>query len=397
LPFVLPCWELILPLHRFKFTKLGILIQKQTYSPTHPGSIIKKELKDRGLSQKDFAEAIGLRPSHISEVINGNRRITISFAESVEDWLGISAKLLLDMQLTYDLVCKSNNVDNAEEYIAISFLKELDEIIDVRALTKGQGKLKPIEKVDFIKKHYQIDSIDTLREDFSRLAINCFRRSAKTGLDERMIATWVVKAHSEVQDESPNGEFTLENSNELCRLICDVLHENVDTISRIKNILDDFGILFKVVSKLDHASIDGYSFFNKGVPCIVLTMRYNRIDNLAFTLMHELGHIILGHTTNDQQQISVDMRSFNDEDENRQEREADRFASEWLIPDKLWKLAPVAPMNPFVIQKKYFSWAEKRGLNKWIVLGRLSHETGIYKFKSDDSRHVIKEGGELMK
>jgi HTH-type transcriptional regulator/antitoxin HigA len=113
--------------------------------------------------------------------------------------------------------------------------------------------------------------------------------------------------------------------------------------------------------------------------------------------MHELGHIILGHTTNDQQQISVDMRSFNDEDENRQEREADRFASEWLIPDKLWKLAPVAPMNPFVIQKKYFSWAEKRGLNKWIVLGRLSHETGIYKFKSDDSRHVIKEGGELMK
>lgn len=362
--------------------------QEITYCPTHPGSLIKKELKDRGLSQKAFAEAIEMRPSHISEVINGNRRITIQFAESVEDWLGISAKLLLDMQLTYDIACKSNDACNAEEYVANSFLSELDQVINVKSLFKGLGKMSPVEKRDFLVEHYGITSVNSLRDCFNSLASNCFRRSAKTGLDERMIATWVVMARCEARLAKPNGKFSLDACNKLCPLIVDILHDNKNTIARIKHLLSDFGIAFMVIEKLDHASIDGYSFYNGDTPCVVLTLRYKRIDNFAFTLMHELGHIFLGHTTSENQRISVDIRSFNDEDENPIELDADKFASEWLIPDKLWKLAPMVPMNSFVIQKRYFDWAEKRGLNKWIVLGRLSHETGIYKFKSDDSRTI---------
>ena len=362
--------------------------QDITYRPTHPGALIKKELKDRGLSQKAFAEAIGMRPSHISEVINGNRRITIQFAECVEDWLGLSAKLLLDMQLTYDIACKSSDAGNAEEYEANSFLSELDQIINVKSLLKGLGKMSPIEKRDFLAEHYGITSVDSLRDCFNSLATNCFRRSAKTGLDERMIATWVVMARSEAKRMKPKGLFSLNARDEICSLIVEILHDNKNTIARIKQLLSDFGIAFMVIEKLDHASIDGYSFYNGDTPCVVLTLRYKRIDNLAFTLMHELGHIFLEHTACDKQRISVDTRSFNDEDENEIEQDADKFASEWLIPDKLWKLAPIVPMNPFVIQKRYFDWAGKRGLNKWIVLGRLSHETGIYKFKSDDSRTV---------
>lgn len=367
---------------------MGTLKHKETYCPTHPGLLIKNELKDRGISQKAFAEAIGMRPSHISEVINGNRRITIPFADCVEDWLGISAKLLLDMQLTYDIACKSNDAENAEEYVANSFLSELDQIINVKSLLKGLGKMSSIEKRDYLLSHYGITSVGALRDCFNSLALNCFRRSAKTGLDERMIATWVVKARSVARNEKPKRKFSLSKCGDLCPIIVDILHRNQDTLVNVKQVLSDFGIAFMVIEKMDHASIDGYSFYEGDTPCIILTMRYKRIDNLAFTLMHELGHIFLEHTTNEKQRISVDIRSFNDEDENVQELEADRFASEWLIPDKLWNLAPMAPMNPFVIQKRYFEWAEKRNLNKWIVLGRLSHETGIYKFKSDDSRTV---------
>lgn len=39
-----------------------------------------------------------------------------------------------------------------------------------------------------------------------------------------------------------------------------------------------------------------------------------------------------------------------------------------------------------MIQKKYSEWAAEKGLNKWLVLGRISYETGMYKFKSDESR-----------
>jgi HTH-type transcriptional regulator/antitoxin HigA len=148
---------------------------------------------------------------------------------------------------------------------------------------------------------------------------------------------------------------------------------------------------------MDHASIDGYSFIKDAIPYIVITGRYNRIDNLAFTVMHELGHIYMNHTTEESQQINIDTRSFEEEDENQKEIEADKFASNWLISESLWKLAPgVNVLNPYLIQVKYSEWATKRNLNKWIVLGRLSHETGIYKFKSDNTRCVnTQEGGNM--
>ena len=83
------------------------------------------------------------------------------------------------------------------------------------------------------------------------------------------------------------------------------------------------------------------------------------------------------------------MISLSDYDnETVEEEEANAFASNVLIPQALWRIAPEVPMNPFVIQRRYTLWAEKNHLNKWIVLGRVSHETGMYKFKTDESRLI---------
>ena len=39
----------------------------------HPGMMIKPELEERGISQKDFAKMVGTQASHLSEVLNGKR------------------------------------------------------------------------------------------------------------------------------------------------------------------------------------------------------------------------------------------------------------------------------------------------------------------------------------
>lgn len=56
---------------------------------THPGSVLKRELKARGIKQKDFAEAIGMPASNLSALIKGNRNITESIAIKLEEALGI--------------------------------------------------------------------------------------------------------------------------------------------------------------------------------------------------------------------------------------------------------------------------------------------------------------------
>ena len=71
--------------------------------PVHPGDILGEELKERGLSQKTFAESIGMQPSHLSALIHGARNFTRAVATKVADGLpGISADYWMRMQESYN-------------------------------------------------------------------------------------------------------------------------------------------------------------------------------------------------------------------------------------------------------------------------------------------------------
>ena len=79
----------------------------------HPGMMIKPELDERGISQKQFAEMLGTQPSHLSEVLNGKRALTTELAMKIESTIGLPAKILLSAQTQYEL--ESANSSNAED------------------------------------------------------------------------------------------------------------------------------------------------------------------------------------------------------------------------------------------------------------------------------------------
>ncbi len=69
---------------------------------THPGTILRYELEERGISQEDFAVMIGMQESHLNELINGKRPMTKPIADKIEKALGISAVTLVNMQTQYE-------------------------------------------------------------------------------------------------------------------------------------------------------------------------------------------------------------------------------------------------------------------------------------------------------
>ncbi len=77
---------------------------------THPGEMIKDELKERGMTQKQLAAAAGIKPSVLSETINGKRSVSLNMAISLEKALGIPAEVWMNLQTRYDL----DTVDIAE-------------------------------------------------------------------------------------------------------------------------------------------------------------------------------------------------------------------------------------------------------------------------------------------
>ena len=58
------------------------------------------------------------------------------------------------------------------------------------------------------------------------------------------------------------------------------------------------------------------------------------------------------------------------------------------MSEVLWEKRPSVILIPRVIQARFTKSAKATNKNKWIVLGRVSHETNIYMFKSDDTRKI---------
>ena len=78
--------------------------KKQTpFIATHPGELIKDELKARNLTQKGLSEMTGIKPSVLSETINGKRSVSLNVAVALEKALGIPAEVWMNLQTQYDL------------------------------------------------------------------------------------------------------------------------------------------------------------------------------------------------------------------------------------------------------------------------------------------------------
>lgn len=88
---------------------------------THPGELIKDELKERGMTQKQLAAETGIKPSVLSETINGKRSLSLNVAVALEKALGIPADIWMNMQTQYNLdTAQISERDNQRETIAVT-------------------------------------------------------------------------------------------------------------------------------------------------------------------------------------------------------------------------------------------------------------------------------------
>lgn len=70
---------------------------------THPGEIISDELEARGVSQRKFAELVGMSPTVVNEILNGHRNLTPATALIFEAALDIPADSLMRIQTKFNM------------------------------------------------------------------------------------------------------------------------------------------------------------------------------------------------------------------------------------------------------------------------------------------------------
>ncbi len=132
------------------------------------------------------------------------------------------------------------------------------------------------------------------------------------------------------------------------------------------------GITLVVEPHFKGTYLDGAAMLDEGRPVVAMTLRYDRLDNFWFVLMHELAHV--SRHLDEAHPLFTDNLDSPDE-QDRIEREADEMAGEALIPQVAWvkSAAHTSHLSADVV-----ALAEKLGVHPAIVAGRVRHETKNY-------------------
>jgi len=348
------------------------------FEATHPGTVILDEIGARNISQKELAHELGVLPTFLNEILKGKRAITADFAILLEKSLGISADYWMRFQSQYDIDkarLKEKNVRKIELIETWNIIKEYVPVNQLKKLGYLIGTLE--EDILKIKKIYKVETIDNLVNTVAEhRTLSFYRKSEKLQINQVNMLAWSKIAEFE-SDKIKVTNFEVSKIEQLKSELQKIFFENIDVKDRTRKLLENFGIKLIYLDKFDKTPIDGFSFWSGNNPTIALSIRHKRIDNFAFTILHEIGHIEL-HLKEDKERRFIDIIGLKDKD--AFELQADEYAQKSLISDTQWSELEkfYTPLN----DDKIFEFGAKHKIHPAIILGRACWVMNYYAIKS---------------
>jgi HTH-type transcriptional regulator/antitoxin HigA len=330
-----------------------------------PGDILREEMEAREWSQGDLAQILGRPTQVVNEILQGRKAITPETALGLATAFGTSPEFWLNLENAYrlHLARASQPREEVQRRAQLYSLAPIKEMMK-RGWIRETSDLQELEKE--LLRFYRAPNLQAI----AALQVR-FRFSASQTPDTPSLWAWVTQARNLAERQEVGvfepREFPKEAA-ELSRI-----SSSLEETSRLPGRLAEMGIRFVLVPHLPKTYADGAAFWlDENSPAVALSLRYDRVDNFWFTLMHELAH--LGGATKERHDF-LD----NDLDQNEtagEEGRANRQASEWLLPRKAFA-GFVRRTRPYFSLQAIRSFAVSQGVHPAIVVGRLHHEGHI--------------------
>jgi HTH-type transcriptional regulator/antitoxin HigA len=333
-----------------------------------PVAAIEFRMDQAGLTQRDLVPFIGSR-AKVSEVLSGKRQLTMPMARALHEHLGIPAEVLL-------------------QDAGATLSEPLAGIEWERFPLEAMAKLGWIRKVRNPRSRAKELMQELIRRaggpDVACAALYRKNDHARTNakMDPYALKAWCWKILGDANESRPTtpykpGTVSLDFLRQLAQLSWS------DEAPRLaKEFLAKHGIPLIVAPHLPRTYLDGAALkLADGTPVVGLTLRYDRVDNFWFCLLHELAHIGR-HMDRDGDSSFVDDLTLRDVEGGRRdpkEAQADEWAEEALVPHEIWETSE-ARRNPTPINVLNLSNVLK--VHPAILAGKVRYEHRNYRLLS---------------
>lgn len=326
-----------------------------------PTEAIRFRMDQMGLLQRDLVPYFGSR-AKVSEVLSGKRQLSLAMIRNLHEGLGIPAEVLIQTDRGSETSSQPTSQDEPDW--ARYPLKEMVERGWI-ATSLDQARAHPRECVLSLSVGLPAGLDAPL---FLRTGLH-IRRADNTHV--YALHAWAARVLQRAGEPPRDFPASPKVTPEFMRSI--VRMSRLDEGPRLAlDLLRQNGIRVVIERHLQKTRLDGAAFALES-PVIGLTLRYDRIDNYWFCLMHELAHLALAdQRTGD---------SFLDNDLERRdalsdvEKRADKLAAETLIPSDFWAKNRGGQA---ATSDEIRTLAAALGIHPAIVAGRIRHDTGDY-------------------
>jgi HTH-type transcriptional regulator/antitoxin HigA len=333
-----------------------------------PLAAIQFRMEQGGLMPRDLIPIMGSR-AKVSEVLSGKRALTMQMARALHANLGIPADVLLQ-QPGGELPSVLEGIE--WERFPLAEMAKRGWIPDRRDLRAHAEEVMR----DLIRRaggEHVLPVALYRKNDHARL-------NAKTDPYALKAWCWEVMARAnshELPVAYKPGAVDLDFIRQVAKLSW-----SEDGPRLAQEFLAKHGIHLVCLAHLPRTHLDGAALqLADGTPVIGLTLRYDRLDNFWFCLLHELAHIgrHFGRTRSEAFVDDLSLRDVKGVKRDAKEDEADEWAEEGLIPREVWETSRARlEASPLTV----VALAQSLGIHPAIVAGRVRHETGNFRLLS---------------
>ena len=333
----------------------------------HPGETIADILEARSISQKELAIRTGVSEAYISDVINGKKNISTSFAQSLEYALSVPTSFWVNLQANYDaelIAYYEGETITQEERNTIPVLKEV-----ITFLKDHRGLQIPDSIDKLILALRSALCISNLSSLSSLVPTGAYRMEAHGKLNPIVLGAWLCLCQQRSHDVNTDNCFTVQNADEVIIKLKQLMSCPANQLQqKLSSLLAEYGIDFSIVRNFTGAPVHGYIRQKPdGTYQMAVTLRRAYADIFWFSLFHELGHIVNGDIKKTGQFIDANQSSTREDN-------ANLFARNALIDESDYQMFIMK--NNFDI-KSISNFAGHQGVPPYIVIGRLQKESII--------------------
>jgi HTH-type transcriptional regulator / antitoxin HigA len=326
------------------------------------GDYIAEWMDDEGINAAELARRLDVTPKHVSELLNGKASLSHGLSLALARVTGVPARLWNLYEAGYRSALAAQAADRAlsDQYDAarrfpLAYLRK-HGIIQASSRDRASTVRELLEFLGAA-------SLDAFQDTWSHGSV-AYRRSAVARDNGPALAVWLRLAeqhHGGLRDvppfDRPALELVIGDLRTLTR--AEPRAGLDDAVQRLRAV----GVVLCVNPPVPGLGIHGVTRWLNGHPVIQLSLLMKSDDQLWFTLFHELGHVCR-HGEKD---------IYLHGERNKAEAEADRFASDILIPPAHAHRLPTGRNVRAVT-----ALADELGIAPSIVLGRAQRATGDY-------------------